>query len=68
MDHGQTGPVQHHGADTYIIGGAADAWGRSWTTASLGTGSFRVRITDVSSTTGRRFDPDYLGVAVNYAP
>ena len=53
---------------TYTIGGAADTWGRSWTAGNLGTGSFRVRITDVSSNTTRRFDLDYLGVSVNYTP
>jgi hypothetical protein len=52
----------------YTFGGAADTWGRSWTAANLGTGSFRVRITDVSSNTSRRFDLDYLGVSVNYTP
>ena len=53
---------------TYTIGGAADTWGRSWTAANLDTGSFRVRITDVSSNTTRRFDLDYLGVSVDYTP
>ena len=53
---------------TYTIGGVADTWGRSWTAGNLATGSFRVRITDVSSNTTRRFDLDYLGVSVNYTP
>ena len=53
---------------TYTIGGAADTWGRSWDAPSLDTSKFRVRITDVSSNTSRRFDLDYLGVSVNFTP
>ena len=69
VDRGPPGPVQHQGPDDVhdrrrrpTRGGAR---GRRPT---CGTGSFRVRITDVSSNTGRRFDLDYLGVSVNYTP
>nr|WP_255603134.1 S8 family serine peptidase [Oscillochloris sp. ZM17-4] len=51
---------------TYIVGGAADTWGRSWTGANLGNSSFRVRLTNVASNTSRDFSLDWVSVQVTY--
>jgi hypothetical protein len=53
---------------TYTIGGTTDLWGRSWTAANLATGSFRVRVTDVTSQPNKDFRLDGLQVAVSYTP
>ena len=34
---------------TYVLGGAADTWGRTWTAANLSNTNFRVRVIDVAS-------------------
>lgn len=54
---------------TYVLGGAADTWGRSWTTANLANTSFRVRVINVASgtnATARDFSLDWVAVRVNY--
>jgi hypothetical protein len=54
---------------TYTLGGATSLWGHTgWTPAQLGASTFRIRITDVSSssTNSRDFSLDYVGVQVNY--
>ena len=54
---------------TYTLGGVANKWGRtSWAAADLGTTLFRVRVTDVASSTARTFSLDAVQVAVNYTP
>lgn len=54
---------------TYILGGAADTWGRSpWTLSQLGSSTFRVRLTNVSNNNLRDFRLDYVGVQVHYTP
>lgn len=54
---------------TYTLGGAADVWGHvPWTLSELGSSTFRVRITDVSSNSYRDFRLDYVGVQVTYTP
>ena len=50
----------------YTLGGAADTWGRTWTTADLGNTGFRVRIVSVASNTSRDFSLDWIGVRVTY--
>jgi hypothetical protein len=54
---------------TYILGSAADTWGRSWTTANLSNTNFRVRVIAVasgSSATNRDFSLDWGAVRVTY--
>jgi hypothetical protein len=54
------------GEATYILGGPADTWGRTWTTSQLSNTSFRVRIVDVASSTARDFSLDWIAVQVTY--
>jgi subtilisin family serine protease len=51
---------------TYILGNAADLWGRTWTIGELSNANFRVRITDVASNTSRDFSLDWVAVRVSY--
>jgi hypothetical protein len=51
---------------TYTLGTTSDTWGRSWTTAQLASGTFRVRITDLASSTSKTFYLDGVSVAVTY--
>jgi hypothetical protein len=50
----------------YTLGGAANTWGRSWTPAQLANGTFRVRISNVASSTARTFYLDGVAVRVSY--
>ena len=53
----------------YTVGTATDTWGHTgWTTSQLGTSSFRVRLTDMSTTASKTFSLDFLGVRVDYTP
>ncbi|HKZ54161.1 MAG TPA: M14 family metallopeptidase [Anaerolineales bacterium] len=51
---------------TRILGGTADTWGRTWSSAEFGDTSFRVRLTDVASQTARDFSLDWVAVQVSY--
>ncbi|HLF27349.1 MAG TPA: glycoside hydrolase family 6 protein [Anaerolineae bacterium] len=51
---------------SYILGSAADTWGRAWTTGELTSANFRVRITNVSNSTSRDFFLDWAPVRVTY--
>jgi hypothetical protein len=53
-------------AATYVLGGAADTWGRSWTLAQFANSAFRVRIINVASSTALTFSLDGVGVRVTY--
>ena len=53
---------------TFTLGGPADTWGRSWTSAELGAASFRMRVIDASSMSNKDFSLDWAGVQVDYAP
>ena len=53
---------------TYILGGAADTWGRSWSVGDFSNTNFRIRVTDVSNNANRDFFLDYLAVNVTYQP
>jgi len=48
------------------LGGAASTWGRTWTPAELSNANFRVRITNVASSTSRDFTLDWVAVRVSY--
>jgi hypothetical protein len=51
---------------TYILGGASDNWGRTWSTSNLSNTNFRVRIIDVAGSTARDFSLDWIAVRVTY--
>jgi hypothetical protein len=53
---------------TYLLGGAADTWGRTWSGGDFTDGNFRVRITDIASSTSRDFSLDWVAVQVTYTP
>jgi hypothetical protein len=53
---------------TVVLGGPADTWGRSWSTAELGDVNFRVRLTSDSTSAFRDFYLDWVPVRVYYAP
>jgi len=52
----------------YTLGSASDTWGRSWTEAELSNANFRVRVTDVSSSSSRDFSLDWVPVRITYGP
>jgi hypothetical protein len=51
---------------TYILGGAADLWGRVWSVSEFSNSNFRVRVINVSTSTARDFALDYIAVRVHY--
>ena len=51
---------------TYILGGATNTWGRTWTVGDFSNADFRVRIIDVASSTARDFSLDGVAVQVTY--
>ena len=53
---------------TYILGGASDTWGRTWSASQFSNTNFRVRVTDVSNNANRDFFLDYIAVNVTYQP
>ncbi len=50
----------------YILGGATNTWGRTWTVGDVSNANFRVRIIDVASSTARDFSLDGVAVQVSY--
>ncbi|MBI4670411.1 MAG: S8 family serine peptidase [Chloroflexi bacterium] len=54
------------GEVTYTLGGAADTWSRTWTTANFSNTNFRVRVINVASSTARDFSLDWVAVRVTY--
>jgi carboxypeptidase T len=53
---------------TYLLGGLADTWGRTWSSSDFANENFRVRITNVASNTSRDFSLDWISVQVRYTP
>jgi hypothetical protein len=53
---------------TYTLGGPADTWGHVWQTGQLSNANFRVRITNVASSTARDFSLDWVAVNVHFLP
>lgn len=51
---------------TYVLGGSADTWGRSWSYNDFSNSNFRVRVINVASNTSRDFSLDWVGVKVYY--
>ena len=62
----QTTPTLTTSTATYVLGGAANLWGRTWTIANTANSSFRLRIIDVAASTGRTFSLDGVAVRVTY--
>ncbi len=52
---------------TYLFGGAADTWGRTWTAGELSNANFRVRFTDASQR-NKDYILDYVAVQITYVP
>jgi beta-glucanase (GH16 family) len=61
-----TAPVLTTSEVTYLLGGAADAWGRTWTDANFSNTNFRVRVTSVAYSAYRHFYLDWAAVKVYY--
>jgi hypothetical protein len=51
---------------TYVLGGGANTWGRTWTPAELANGNFVVEVTNTASNTTTTFALDTVQVAVTY--
>jgi hypothetical protein len=51
---------------TYLLGGPADTWGRTWLPAELSTTQFQLRLINVATNTDRDFSLDYVAVRVYY--
>lgn len=52
--------------NSYVLGGSADTWGRTWTANELSNANFRVRIINVARSTSVQFSLDWVGVTVYY--
>jgi hypothetical protein len=50
---------------TYVLGGPADTWGRTWTPAELTDANFRVRVINAANSTNRDFLLDWVAVRVH---
>jgi hypothetical protein len=51
---------------TYILGGASDTWGRTWSLANLSNASFQVRVIDVSGVLTSDFYLDWIAVKAHF--
>lgn len=51
---------------TYILGGAADNWGRTWSSTNFTNANFRVRVIMIAASTARDFSLDWIAVKVHY--
>lgn len=51
---------------SYTLGGPTDTWGRAWSDSNFSNSNFRLRITNVSSSTSRDFYLDWVGAKVFY--
>lgn len=63
----QTGTLDTR-TKTYLIGGAADNWGHIWSSTELSNANFRLRLTNVASSTARDFSLDWVATRVRYLP
>ncbi len=53
---------------TFILGSASDTWGRTWGASDFSDANFRVRVTNVASSTFRDFRLDWAPVQLTYTP
>ncbi len=51
---------------TFIVGGSANPWGRTWTVANFSNANFRVRVASVAAATDRDFNLEYVALRVHY--
>lgn len=51
---------------TYLLGGLADRWDYPWNISHLGNAAFRLRVSNVASSTNQDFGLDWVGVNVYY--
>ena len=51
---------------TYVLGGSADKWGRTWAPNDLTNANLRVRVIDVAGNASRSFSLDWVTVRVTY--
>jgi len=51
---------------TYLLGGATDTWGRSWSDAELSDANFRLRVGTVANAAYRDYSLDWAAVKVYY--
>ena len=51
---------------SYLLGGATNTWGRTWSAANLSNADFRVRVVNIASSTSRDFSLDWLAVRVHH--
>ncbi len=59
-------PTLQTSLSALLLGSAADTWGRTWSDANFTNASFRVRVTNVASSTARDFYLDGISVRVSY--
>ncbi|MCI0580003.1 MAG: hypothetical protein L0332_11125 [Chloroflexi bacterium] len=62
----QVTPVLSNGELTYILGGPANTWGRTWSSSDFANANFRVRVTAVAGATVNDFSLDWVAVRVLY--
>lgn len=53
---------------SYTLGAASDTWGRTWSSGDFSSANFRVRVTDVASSTARTFNLDWVPVRLSFTP
>jgi len=53
---------------TYTLGSVSDPWGHTWSSTQFSDANFRLRITDIASSTTRNFRLDWVAVQVTYTP
>ena len=54
--------------NSYFLGSPSDTWGRTWSASDFSDANFRLRITNVASSTFRDFELDWAAVQVAYTP
>ena len=65
----RTVAITHVPLSTYNLGSPTDTWGHAgWTATQLSAASFRVRLTDMSTSSSKAFELDFLGVSVTSMP
>jgi glucosylceramidase len=52
---------------SYVLGGATNTWGRTWSAANLGNANFRVRVVNIASSGSRDFSLDWIAVRLRYS-
>ncbi len=62
-----TTPVLTTSEVTYLLGGAADTWGQTWTSTDFSDTNLRVRVTSVAYGAFRNFYLDWAAVKVTYS-